>query len=77
MKAFQGPQMFRQSRQNRTRLKKILVQLSKTQFLRDLKLPPFSPVLSRRRKRAGFSNSVKNRVLDTYSNIFFPSSFYV
>ena len=48
---------------NLSRVKKILEQFSRTRFLRDLKLPE---------KRAGFSNPIKNRVLESCSNIFFP-----
>ena len=40
-------------------------------FLRDLKFAPFSPLLRSSGKRARISNPVKNRVIETCSNIFF------
>ena len=44
-------------------------------FLWDLKFPPFSLLLCSKEKRAGFSNPIKNRVLESRSNIFFsPAS---
>ena len=59
--------------------KKILGQPLRARFLRDLKFPPFSPLHSyvARKKRAGLSNHVKNRVLESWSNIFFPLGVYM
>ena len=51
---------------------KILEKFQAHYFLRDLKFPPFSPLLRNRGKGAGFSNLVKNRVLESCSNVFFP-----
>ena len=55
-----------------SRGKKILEQLSRTRFLTLFEVPVFSLHLRSREKRAGFSNHVKNRVLESCSNIFFP-----
>ena len=52
-----------------TRVEKILVQLQERDFLRDLKFLPFYPLLRSREKEP---NPVKNRVLESYSNIVFP-----
>ena len=50
--------------------RKILEQLSRTRFLRDLKFPPLLHCDVAGKKRSGFSNSVKNNVLESCSNIF-------
>ena len=57
------------------RVKKILEQLSRTRFLRDLKFLTFSSLLRSREKRAGtagFSNPVKHCVLENCSYVFSP-----
>ena len=57
------------------RVKKILEQLSRTRFLRDLKFLTFSSLLRCREKRAGtagFSNPVKHCVLENCSYVFSP-----
>ena len=51
-------------------MKKVLKQLSRTRFLRDLKFPLFSMMLRSRKKRAGISNPIKNRVIESCSYVF-------
>ena len=55
-----------------TRGKKIYEQLSRTWFLTWFEVHAFSLQLRSKEKRAGFSNHVKNRVLESCSYIFFP-----
>ena len=51
--------------------RKILEQLSRTRFLRDLKFPLFFLCYVAAEKRVGISNPVKNIVFESCSNIFF------
>ena len=51
--------------------KKILEQLSRTRLLTVFENPAFFPLLRSRGEKARDSNSVKNRVLERCSNIFF------
>ena len=51
--------------------KNILEQLSRTRFLRFLKIPPFSSLLRSSGEKGANFKSCKNRVLESYSNIFF------
>ena len=51
-------------------MKKVLKQLLRTRFLRDLKFPLFSMLLRSRKKRAGISNAIKNRVIKSCSYVF-------
>ena len=54
-------------------MKKILEQLSRVRFFTGFKIHAFfSALLRSRKKRAEFSNPVKNRVPEGFSNIFFP-----
>ena len=52
-------------------MKKILEQLSRTRFFTGFEFPTLFSLLRSRGKRAGFSNPVNNRVLESCSNIFF------
>ena len=50
--------------------------LSRTRCLRDLKFAPFSSLLCSSGKRERISNPIKNRVLQSYFNIFFTLGNY-
>ena len=54
------------------RAKRILEHIQEHDFLRDLKFQPFLRCYAARKKMAGFSNFVKNSVLECCSNIFVP-----
>ena len=53
-----------------TRVKKIFGQLSRTRFFTGFEIRALFPVLRSGRKKARFSNPVKDPVLESCSNIF-------
>ena len=56
----------------KSRGKEILEHLSKPRFLRSLKIVPFLPCCVAAEKSPRFSNSVKNRAFESFSNMSFP-----
>ena len=55
----------------KSRGKEILEHLSKPRFLRSLKIVPFLPCCVAAEKSPRFSNSVKNRAFESFSNMSF------
>ena len=68
MSVFKSASTVRQA----SRVKKILEQLSRTPFFTGFEITALFHCYIAWKKRAGFSNPVKNRVLESCSNIFFP-----
>ena len=50
----------------------MLEQHSRTRILTGFEKPTLFPCYVAPEKRAGISNAARNRVLESYSNIFFP-----